>query len=279
MLITANKISPTQQLKDQWCDPDLSPVENLRSVVANLREQYTLSRTGASSAKTLSEFLDQKQGGDHLFATTAALLARQLGLQSRLVTGFYVRPDSYDFSAGHSVIEKRDFHVWAEVKLEDGRWFEIEPTPSYQHPYFGRSLWLRFTDALKVSAPFLAWGCLVVGLLFFTRLYWVNWILHALWATSGWRNDRGRLKLAMQVIECRARLVGYPRSQGDSQRIWLEKLACIRPSLREATESFVKAADAVFFSERGVAPPAHATNLVKLLTLKTFSDITKDPST
>ena len=278
-LISNSQSYPTLALKDQWCASDRSPLQNLRRVVANLRAEFKLSRDGSGAAKTLEEFLDTKRGGDHLFATSAALLARQLGFQSRLVTGFYVRPESYDVTAGHSSVMRRDFHVWTEVRLEDGRWFEIEPTPTYVQPYFGRSLWLRFTDALQLCAPFLAWGCVAIVALYITRVQWINWLLNALWATSVWRNDRARLKLAMQVIECRASLAGCKRLAGDSQRVWLERLSRVRPNLQEATDAFLDAADLVFFSDRGAVLPAKATDLVDLLSLRTFTDITKDPST
>ena len=70
---------------------DMIPFEQLSACLDKLRREFTFDRNGSAAAGSLREFLKTRRGGDHLFATTAALLARKLGLPSRLVEGFYVR--------------------------------------------------------------------------------------------------------------------------------------------------------------------------------------------
>ena len=112
-----------------------------------------------------------------MFATVAALKAREIGFQSRIVTGFYVRPNSFDIAAGHANVMPKDVHVWTEIQLDDGRWFEIEPTPGYREPVYTPSTWLV---AKRFATAYWMHGLVIVGvfiLLFFTRLVWIEWLL------------------------------------------------------------------------------------------------------
>ncbi|WP_372895641.1 transglutaminase family protein, partial [Stieleria sp.] len=124
------------QYVSDWTKELEAPYDKLQTIVTHLRTEFVFDRGGQSAATSLEEFLRSRRGGDHLFATSAALMAREIGLSSRLVTGFYVRPDSFDPMAGHASVLPQDVHVWAEVRLQDGRWFEIEPTPSYEQPQY-----------------------------------------------------------------------------------------------------------------------------------------------
>ncbi len=60
------------------------------------------------------------------FASGMALLARSLGIPSRVVSGFRVR--EYNPVGGFHVVRARDAHAWVEAWV-DGRWVTYDPTP------------------------------------------------------------------------------------------------------------------------------------------------------
>ncbi|QEG40846.1 transglutaminase family protein [Roseimaritima ulvae] len=261
----------------RWTDDKQAPYEKLQAIVAHLRSDFVFVRYGQASATSLPEFWQSRCGGDHLFATTAALAARQIGLSSRLVTGFYVRPQAFDIAAGHASVLPDDVHVWAEVQLDDGRWFEIEPTPGYRQPHYRASWRLLARRFAAEHWQTFAWGVLVCIGVYITRRLWIDWSLSAVWRLAGCLRPRRRLRLAMGIIETRARLAGQCRPKGTSQRVWLEQLTRADATLARAVHKFSDSADALFFGPGGGDPstdPA-ATDLVSLLRVQTIIVLAK----
>lgn len=81
-------------------------------------------------------FLFESQGGpDFLFATSAAVLMRSLGMRSRVVSGLYADPVNYDRMAKATGVYTRNVHFWTEVATEDGHWIPVEPTPGFEVLY------------------------------------------------------------------------------------------------------------------------------------------------
>ncbi len=247
--------------------------EKLQAIVSRLRSEFTFDRSVDATADVpVAAFLQTRRGGDHLFATTAALMARELGLQSRLVTGFYVRPSSVDIAAGHTNVLPDDVHVWAEIQLSDGRWFEIEPTPGYRQPIYTPSTWLvvkRFAAAHWIHAI----GILTIGLLLFlTRIFWIELGLKCLFPISAMLWPRRRMELAMHVIQTRAKLAGCPRVAGRPQRDWLLALTATHGTVRESVRQFCDAADRAAFadSKRMSIENTFEKELLMHLTIKTL---------
>ena len=249
---------------------NLNPLDQLATCIGQLRSDFTFERNTKDTASTLTEFLQSHRGGDHLFATTAALIAEKLGLTSRLVTGFYVRPESYEITAGHACVLPEDVHVWTEVQLDDGRWFEIEPTPGYLPPYYEPSLGLMARQFAVAHWPLmLTLACCLVSS-YFTRRLWVDYLLWAVWYLSGWLKPRQRIRLAVKIIETRARVAGSARPVGKSQRAWLEDL--VQPDSRVATAAkrFADSADSLFFGHGHDLAHQDAMELVRLLRVRTI---------
>ncbi len=256
-------------LAAQWSATFDHPYEKLRAIVSHLRSEFAFDRTGGTEPDDpITEFLETRRGGDHLFATTAALMASEIGLQARLVTGFYVRPSAIDIAAGHTNVLPEDVHVWAEVKLEDGRWFEIEPTPGFQEPSYQPSTWLV---AKRLAANYWphAVGCFGIGMmLFLSRLFWIELSLSVLYPVAAIVWPRSRLGLAMKVLQTRARLAGCPRAPGCPQRDWLLSLTQRNLTIGETARRFCDEADRMTFA--GVENTSASQDLVKelLMTLK-----------
>ncbi len=225
--------------------------EKLQAIVSHLRTEFTFDRNVETvSDDPIAEFLETRRGGDHLFATTAALMARELGLQTRLVTGFYVRPSAVDIAAGHTNVLPDDVHVWAEVRLDDGRWFEIEPTPGYRQPIYKPSTWLVAKRYAANYWPHAIGLAVLGGVLLMTRLFWIELALSVLYPVGALLWPRRRMRLAMQVLQTRAMLAGCPRVAGCPQRDWLLSLTATNETVREAARRFCDVADRAAFAGR-----------------------------
>ena len=261
---------------DRWSNDSDAPLDQLNRVIGSLRSKFTFTRTGESAARSLDEFLETKKGGDHLFATAAALMARELGFRSRLVTGFYVRPESFDLGAGHACVLPQDIHVWAEIALDDGRWFEVESTPGYQQPSYKPSLLLRCKQFVRAR-----WGQIVAFLvagvcLLRAQHILFDWWLGLIWVIARPLHPRLRLRLAMRILERRARMAGFQRPTGRSQRAWLEEMARADETLHEAVQRFTDTADEMVFGKSTSLPTQNATEIIRLLNRKKFSAMQKD---
>ena len=248
----------------------LKPTDQLASCIDQLRTEFTFDRHADTAASTLREFLQSRQGGDHLFATTAALMAQKLGLPSRLVTGFYVRPDAYEITAGHSCVQAEDVHVWAEVQLDDGRWFEIEPTPGYIPPHYKPSWGLLARKFAVAHWPLMLGSTLSIFLVYLTRRIWVDLLLSTAWYLSGFLKPRQRTRLAVGIIEARARVAGTVRPVGQSQRAWLEDLVRPDSNVAVVAKRFTDSADSLFFGNSNELAHQDSLQLVSLLRVRTI---------
>lgn len=75
----------------------------------------------------VSDFLfEQKSGHCEIFAASMAALLSSLGVQSRLVTGFY----SAEYRNGRNYVRNAHAHAWVEVYDMQGAWVRFDPTAS-----------------------------------------------------------------------------------------------------------------------------------------------------
>jgi len=257
-------------------DANDPPYQKLKAIVAHLRNSFTFDRTAETTGDDpLAKFLQTRRGGDHLFATTAALLAREIGLQSRLVTGFYVRPSAIEIAAGHTNVLPDDGHVWVEIQLDGGRWFEIEPTPGYRQPIYTPSTWLLAKQFASAHWPHAIGLIAIAGVLFTTRLFWIELGLSVLYPVGVILWPRRRMTLAMRVLQMRAKLAGCPRAAGRPQRDWLLSLTATHDPLRESARRFCDAADQAAFAGSGIVfhDPTLTKELLVNLKIKTLRQL------
>jgi hypothetical protein len=78
------------------------------------------------SASALDSFLNDKSGYCQQFAATMALMARSLGLPSRVVVGYTPGARGDD---GTWVVQGKDAHAWPELLFPGVGWVRFEPTP------------------------------------------------------------------------------------------------------------------------------------------------------
>jgi transglutaminase-like putative cysteine protease len=100
----------------------------LQQWLANESFKYSLNAPTVVSAAGLTNFLEvTKQGYCQQFSFAMAVLARLLGIPSRV---------AYGFTAGTStggnqwLVTSHDAHAWPELYFQDFGWLRFEPTPS-----------------------------------------------------------------------------------------------------------------------------------------------------
>ncbi|HUP53900.1 MAG TPA: transglutaminase family protein, partial [Methylomirabilota bacterium] len=67
-----------------------------------------------------------KRGYCEYYATTMAILLRELGIPTRLAEGFL--PGQTDRGTGRSTIRNSDSHAWVQVYFPDWGWIDFDPT-------------------------------------------------------------------------------------------------------------------------------------------------------
>ena len=81
--------------------------------------------------EAMATFLDRRRGFCQHFAATMAIMARALGIPSRVVVGF-LQPDRREGDAW--VLTSHDVHSWPELYFSGVGWVRFEPTPGRGAP-------------------------------------------------------------------------------------------------------------------------------------------------
>ena len=89
---------------------------------------YSLSATEPPNAAGLSHFLEvSKRGYCQQFAFAMAVLARLLGIPSRVAVGFTAGSQT---GIGTWAVKASDAHAWPELYFQGAGWLRFEPTPA-----------------------------------------------------------------------------------------------------------------------------------------------------
>ena len=111
-------------------EPSLSGHHSARieEIFTTMLDQERRAGDGASSVELISAV-----GDDEQFAVAAALLARYLGYDSRVVLGFRLTPQSdSNLSWCTSTCTGGDLSAWIEVRDGSSEWLAIDATPQSQ---------------------------------------------------------------------------------------------------------------------------------------------------
>ncbi len=85
-------------------------------------------RGGENNLQVVADFLTERRGYCTHYATAFALLARTLGLSSRVALGY--APGSERDADGSYVVRMNQLHTWAEVWFDGIGWVGIDVTPA-----------------------------------------------------------------------------------------------------------------------------------------------------
>ncbi|HYN33872.1 MAG TPA: transglutaminaseTgpA domain-containing protein [Ilumatobacteraceae bacterium] len=122
---------------------DGSAIDQLTQLETIMREEFVLDNNvqgGGLQQALIDRFLrDTQRGTSEQFATAFVLLARSLGIEARVATGFVVGGDSDGGATSTSdtvptagealILSSADAEIWPEVQLTDGQWLAFDPTP------------------------------------------------------------------------------------------------------------------------------------------------------
>lgn len=112
-----------------------TPVDALLRLQNFFRNEFTYRTdvpAGHSEARLRHFLLDSREGYCEQFAASFALMARWLGLPSRVAVGF--TPGAYDPAIRGYRVTTADAHAWPEVYLHPFGWVTFEPTPGRHEP-------------------------------------------------------------------------------------------------------------------------------------------------
>ncbi len=119
-------------LAQQLVSGVFSPTAQVDRLVHFLRDSghfwYDTSAGSPSDRDAVDDFLfHSRRGYCNQFATTLAVLAREVNLPSRLVSGYV----SGQEQGGTFTVRQRDAHSWVEIYLEGQGWVTVDPTPGF----------------------------------------------------------------------------------------------------------------------------------------------------
>ena len=96
--------------------------------------EYNLTRDKHPHGEDAVDYFlfDSKVGYCDDFASSLAIMARTLGIPSRIVAGY--GPGISSPEGDYNIIRDEDSHVWVEIFFQEYGWITFEPTPKYPLP-------------------------------------------------------------------------------------------------------------------------------------------------
>ena len=255
-----------EALARSWSSASGRGWAQVAAVVENLRRHAAHDRGTAVPADcddVVAHFLlRSRRGPDYLFATSAAILLRSLDYPTRLISGFYAAPDRYDLRTRHTPVTRDDVHVWAEVRLPNGTWVAIEPTPGYY--LMGPSLsWSDRAWAGVVSSW--RWARSHATLLALTgvalaAMAWFRRDVADALATLAWKSraaiDPRRCTVeALRLVEKRSGWAGRPRPPGRTPRRWYATIAALSDAPGADLGLLIRLAEWGLYAPTDAEPP------------------------
>ncbi len=124
-------VVPLQRLARAWTDGAHTQAEALWLIERRLKSDfsYSLSSKRKTKRDPIVDFLfEERTGHCEYFASAMALLARTVGIPTRVVTGYRVA--EHNPLLGHYVVRERNAHAWVEAWLPERGWVTYDPTPT-----------------------------------------------------------------------------------------------------------------------------------------------------
>lgn len=115
-------LDATQGKKSDW-----EKAEALRFAVSRqIRYNLQAPEIPSDQDPVQTVLFENREGYCDLFATSLAILAREIDLPSRVATGFLVRPEDRD--RDRYVVREKDYHMWTEIYFENMGWVIFDAT-------------------------------------------------------------------------------------------------------------------------------------------------------
>lgn len=258
-LLSAPPHPQVAALARRWAEGNRRGWKQVEAVLTAMKSRCELDPQAAAPAEcddVVAHFLlESQRGPDYQFASATAVVLHTLGYETRVVSGFYARPERFDFATRHTPVLPEDVHFWLEIRLPDGNWTTVEPTPGYQlpGPYFSwsRRAHAAFAELAAGMRRHLPAG--VVSLTVLTpawlgRRWLASALLALLWHWHASRHGAEAAAVAaLRLLDRRARLAGNPRARGCTVRSWFLPVARARGCAAEF-DALVDLADRATFA-------------------------------
>jgi transglutaminase-like putative cysteine protease len=134
-----------------WTQGSTTDRQAIAAIMEHLSHYpYSLDDRMEGRTDPVVEFLQNREGGHcELFASALALLARSVGIPTRIAVGY--RVDEVNSITGLSVVRDRNAHTWVEAFVE-GRWQSFDPTPPSELLARARTTrWEHLSEALSFA--------------------------------------------------------------------------------------------------------------------------------
>ncbi len=151
-----------QSLARKWTHHAKTPLAQLAAIEAQLDRdfEYSLEYERPPGTDPILDFLfAQRLGHCEYFASGMALLARSLGISTRVIGGFRVSEENP--LTGQYLVRGKNAHAWVEAWIPGIGWKTFDPTPAAalaeQMPSKTAG-WAAYSDALRAGlAAFIGW--------------------------------------------------------------------------------------------------------------------------
>lgn len=149
--LAARIIVELRPIAREWTKGTASTRAALEALMLHLESYgYSLENRREGSTDPVVAFLRvHKRGHCELFASAMALLARSIGIPTRIAVGY--RVDEVNPITGLTVVRDRNAHSWVEAWVDD-RWESFDPTPLAElHASTRPSHWDNVSEALSLG--------------------------------------------------------------------------------------------------------------------------------
>lgn len=116
-------------LAARWTEDQSTTFSRAMEVERRLRTEYGYSLVPKARGNYIDSFLfDVREGHCEYFATSMAVLLRNLGIPARVVNGYY--SSEWNALSGNFTVRQKDAHSWIEAWMGDQYgWMTFDPTP------------------------------------------------------------------------------------------------------------------------------------------------------
>jgi transglutaminase-like putative cysteine protease len=241
-------------LVDEWTAGRPRGWEQIDALVQGLRAHAVhdpAEHVPPDQRDALRQFLlESRRGPDYMFATAAAILLRHLDYPTRLVGGFYARPDGYSRLTGTTTVRSDDIHYWTQVQTPDAVWVNLEPTPGYEPaaPVYTpgeraartasvarRVIAHYWSPVLSTVAVILAWW--LIRRRFAERVATVWWLIRAR------RPSAALVAATWRLLDRRASVAGGARRPGTTLPAFAHRVNAGAPDTGEPLTVLAEVAD------------------------------------
>jgi hypothetical protein len=233
-----DEVEAIRKLAYDWTSTQPRGPEAIAAITDRLRTEYTLDRSAHADEDSefpVADFLLRKRKGpEYMFATAAAVMLRTQGYPTRLVGGFYARPEKYQAKKRHTPVHTSDAHFWCEVNIGSNQWITVEPSPGYEVLMPPPGLLARLRSAIAFVAEGIRnhpWVSLSVAMLviasFWNRRRLTDFARTAVWKVTQPANNRSLALRSLRLLERRFNSAGIKRPMGTTFGNWIASLTKI----------------------------------------------------